>query len=185
MAASPKLAAMVRDGALRAPPHHEAERAGTRYLRERAASHRRASLHQLVDDRVHQRLERGIDDIGRYPDRGPALAALVLAFDQHPGHRLRAGVEDTHAVIGELEAADVALVLAEVLAQRHVERMDRAAALTRRDQRLVADLDLHHRHRDGDALAERVVALLDIDVELHHVEIARDLAERTPRQQIE
>jgi hypothetical protein len=30
MAGKSELAAMVRDGALRAPPHHEAERIGTR-----------------------------------------------------------------------------------------------------------------------------------------------------------
>src|SRR5882672_12839847 len=81
---------------------------------ERAASRRRAGLDQLVDDRVHQRLERGIDDVGRDADRHPALAVLVLALDQHAGHRLRAGVEDTHAIVGELEAIDVALVLAEI-----------------------------------------------------------------------
>src|ERR1700681_4266731 len=60
-----------------------------------AHSRRRAGLHQLVDDRIHQRLERGVDDVGRHPDGGPALAALVLALDQDPRDRLGAGVEDT------------------------------------------------------------------------------------------
>src|SRR5262249_59408783 len=99
----------------------------------------------------------------RDANRGPMLAGLVLALDQHPGYRLRAGVEDAHPIVGELESVDVALILAEVLAQGHVERMDGTTALAGRDQRLVADLDLHHRHRDRHALADRVVALLDID----------------------
>ena len=38
---------------------------------------------------------------------------------------------------------------------------------------------------DRDALAERVVALLDIDVELLDIEIIRHLAEHAPRQQFE
>ena len=114
---------------------------------------RRAGLHQLVDDRIHQRLERRIDDIGRHADRGPTLALLVLALDQHPRHRFRAAVEDTHAIIDQLQPLDVSLVFAKILAQRDVERIDRTVALGGRDQRLAGDLDLHHRHRDGDALA--------------------------------
>src|SRR5215468_1223954 len=87
-----------------------------------------AGPHQLVDDRIHQRLERGVDDIGRDADRGPTLAGLVGALDQHARHRLGAAVEDAHAVVGELETLDVFLVLAEVLAQREVEGIDRAVA---------------------------------------------------------
>src|SRR5438128_8842000 len=97
------------------------------YVRDPGSS-RRAGAHELVDDRIHQRLERGVDDVGRDADRGPALAGLVLALDQHPRHRLGAAVEDAYAIIGELEPLDVALVLAEVLAQREVERVDRADA---------------------------------------------------------
>ncbi len=65
---------------------------------------------------------------------------LVVAFDQHARHRLGAALEDTHAVIDELEALDLLLVLAEILAQRQVERVDRAVAFGRRDQPLVADV---------------------------------------------
>ena len=99
-------------------------------------SRRRSRLHQLVDDRIHQRLERRIDDVRRHPDGGPVLAVLVLALDQNPRHRLGAGVEDTHAVVGEIEPLDVALVLAEVLAQREVEGVDGAVAFGRRNQLL-------------------------------------------------
>src|SRR5712691_7984055 len=53
---------------------------------------RRAGPHELVDDRIHQRLERGVDDVGRDADRGPALAGLVLALDQDAGHRLGATI---------------------------------------------------------------------------------------------
>ena len=98
---------------------------------------------------------------------------------------LGAAVEDTHAVVDQLQALDVFLVLAEILAQRDVERVDGAVAFGRRDQMLAGDVDLDHRQRDGDALAVRIVALLDIDVELLDLEIIRHLAERAPRQQIE
>src|ERR1700722_11174176 len=80
------------------------------------ASRRRAGLDELVDDGIHQRLERRVDDVGRHPDGGPAFAALICALDQDARYRLGAGIEDTHAVVGEFEAADVALILAEVLA---------------------------------------------------------------------
>src|SRR5580658_6371142 len=79
---------------------------------------RRARLHQLVHDRIHQRLERGVDDVARDADRRPMLAGLVLALDQHAGDRLGAAVEDAHAVVGEVEALDILLVLAQILAQR-------------------------------------------------------------------
>ncbi|GCC47017.1 hypothetical protein chiPu_0031074, partial [Chiloscyllium punctatum] len=148
-------------------------------------SRRRARLHQLVEHRIHQRLERGVDDIGRDADRGPALAGLVLAFDQNPRDRLGAAIEDTHAVVDQLQAIDVLLVLAEVLAQRDVERIDRAIAFGGRDQMLAVDIDLHHRERHGHTLAVGVVALLDIDVELLDLKIFRYLAERAARQQIE
>ena len=51
---------------------------------------RRAGLDELVDDGIHQRLERGVDDVGRDADRGPVLAGLVLALDQHARHRFGA-----------------------------------------------------------------------------------------------
>src|SRR6516225_11090572 len=146
---------------------------------------RRAGAHELVDDRVHQRLERGIDDVGRDADRGPALSGLVLAFDQDARHRLGAAIENAHAVVGQLEPADIALILAEVLAQRKIERVDGPVAFRRRDQPFAVDPHLDHRQRHGDALTERIVALLDVDVELLDVEIARHLAEHASRQELE
>src|SRR5262249_46986602 len=146
---------------------------------------RRPGPHELVDDRIHQRLERGIDDVGRDADRGPALAGLILALDQDAGHRLGATIENAHAVVGQLEPADIALILPEILAQSEIERVDGSVAFGGRDQRFAVDLHLDHRQRHRDALAERVVALLDIDVELLNVEIARHLAEDAPRQELE
>src|SRR6185437_5143458 len=86
-------------------------------------SRRRAGFHQLEDDRIHQGLERGIDDIRRHADRGPAFARLVLAFDEHARDRRSAAVEDAHTEVRELQAVDIFLVLAEVLAQRKIERI--------------------------------------------------------------
>src|SRR6516164_2962909 len=146
---------------------------------------RRPGPHELVDDRIHQRLERGVDDVGRDADRGPALPGLILALDQDAGHRFGAAIENAHAVVGELEPADIALILAQVLAQRQIERVDGPVAFRRRDQRFAFDLHLDYRQRHRDALAERVVALLDIDVELLDVEIARHLAEDAARQELE
>src|SRR4029079_277468 len=120
---------------------------------------------------MHQRLERGGDDIGRDADGGPALAVLILALDQDPRYRFRAAIEDTHAVIDQLQALDVFLVLAEVFAQRDVERVDRAVAFRRRDQPLAGDIDLDHRQRYRNAPTVGIVTLLDIDVELLDLEI--------------
>src|SRR5215813_14236069 len=92
--------------------------AGKRY--ELLPLRRRAGAHELVDDRIHQRLERGVDDVGRDADCGPALPGLVLALDQDAGHRLGATIENAHAVVGQFEPADIALILAEILAQSEI-----------------------------------------------------------------
>src|SRR5437762_4692731 len=70
---------------------------------------RRARSDELVDDGVHQRLERGIDDVRRHADCRPALPGLVLALDQHARDRLGTAIEDTHAVIDKLKALDIFL----------------------------------------------------------------------------
>src|SRR4051812_9283850 len=126
-------------------------------------SNRRARLDQLVDDRIHQRLERRVDDVGGDADRGPALAGLVLALDQHARYRLGAAVENAHPIVGEIEGIDIFLILAEVLAQCEVERVDRAVALRGRDHAVSVDRHLHHRHGDGHALAFGADPLLDVD----------------------
>src|ERR1044071_2763352 len=117
-------------------------------------SRRRAGFDQLVHDRIHQRLERGVDDIRRDADRGPALAGFVLALDQHARHRLGAAVEDTYAIVGQLQPADVFLVFSEILAQRDIERIHRTVAFGGRDQTFLAHLHLDDRHRYRDALAD-------------------------------
>src|SRR6516165_5268276 len=152
---------------------------------DEAPSRGGAGLHELVDDRIHQRLERGVDDVGRHPDGGPAFAAFVTALDQDARHRLGAGIEDTHAVVGEFQAADVALVLAEVLAQGEIERVDGAVAFGRGYQPVVADRHLDHSEAHADALAHGVDALFHIDVELGDIEILRHPAEHASRQQLE
>ena len=103
-----------------------------------------------------QRLEAGVDDVGRDADREPALArALVAALDQHARDGLGAAREDAHLVVDQLDVLDVLLVAAEVLAQRLVERIDGAVAFRHRPQRLVVAVDehLHGRFRHGDELA--------------------------------
>src|SRR5437763_7517514 len=82
--------------------------------------------HQLENYRVGESLEGGIDDIGRDADGEPALAFGVAAFDQNAGGSSRSAIEDTHLVVGKLEIVDEALIFAEVLAQRHIERIDGA-----------------------------------------------------------
>src|SRR4051794_25036662 len=61
-------------------------------------SRRRVRFHQFVNHRIHQGLERGVNDIGRYANGGPALSGLVFAFDQDSRDRLGAAIEDAHAI---------------------------------------------------------------------------------------
>ena len=58
--------------------------------KRRALLRRHAELDQPVNDRVDQRLERGVDDVARYADRRPALAGRVAELDQNPRHGVRA-----------------------------------------------------------------------------------------------
>src|SRR5260370_21378918 len=92
-------------------------------------SGRSAGSDQLVHDRIHQGLERRVDDVGRNSHGGPALAGFVLALDQHAGDRFSSGIENAHPIVAEVEALDVLLILAESLAQVEIERMDAAVAL--------------------------------------------------------
>src|SRR5947209_14710712 len=95
-----------------------------------------AGFHQLVDDRIHQGLERGVDDVGGYAHGGPALAGFILALDQHAGNRFGSGIENANPIVGEVETLDVLLIFSEILAQGEIERVDGAVALGRREQRL-------------------------------------------------
>ena len=87
---------------------------------------------EFVGDGICQRLERGIDDVGRHADRRPARAFAVGAFDHHARHGLGAACEDTHLIIDETQILQDAGIFSEVFAQRAVERVDRAVARGRR-----------------------------------------------------
>src|SRR5262249_24979135 len=145
----------------------------------------RVGAHELENDRIHQRLERRFNDIRRHPNRRPALARFVAAFDQHAGHRAAAPIEDSDPIVGQFETGDERLVFAEILAQRKVEGVDRPIALSRRDQVLLPDLHLDHRHGDGLPLAFGAEALLHPDIERFDVKIRRHGAEHPARQQLE
>ena len=58
----------------------------------------------------------------------------VAAFDQHAGDRLGAAGQDAHLVVDEFDVLMCDLVAAEILAQRLVERVDRAVAFGDRPQ---------------------------------------------------
>src|SRR5580658_11097082 len=98
-------------------------------------SRRSARLHKLVDDRIHQRLERRVDDVRRDPDRRPTIAGFVGTLYQHARDGLGTGIEDTHTVIRELQSRDVALVFPKVLAQRKIECIDRTVTFGCRNQK--------------------------------------------------
>src|SRR5690606_8920329 len=87
------------------------------------------------------------------------------------GYRLGAAIEDTHLEVGQRQVRDLMLELAEVLAQRDVERVDRPVALGDRHLLFPVDDELHDRLGDGLDIAVGVVAALD-----HAVE-GRDLEE--------
>ncbi|MNT63837.1 hypothetical protein D3C72_2016840 [compost metagenome] len=77
-----------------------------------------AVLQELEDDAVHQRLERGVDDVVGNAHRPPARARAIGRFDQNAGDRLGPAIEDTDLVVRKLQVFDFGLVLAEILAQR-------------------------------------------------------------------
>ena len=68
---------------------------------------------------------------GETPTVNQRLPVPVAALDQHAGDGVGAAREDTHLVIDQFEIVDEALIAAEILAQRIVERVDRAVALAR------------------------------------------------------
>ena len=78
-------------------------------------------------------------------------------IDAGPRGRRRIAVEDAHLVVDEVDVVDRRVERAERLAQRGVERVDRAVAVGRGVQDLA--VDLHLDRRLGEQLA--AVALLD------------------------
>ena len=55
---------------------------------------------------------------GDTPTVNQRFALPVAALDQDAGHGVGAAREDTHLVVHQLEIGDVALIAAEILAQR-------------------------------------------------------------------
>ena len=75
----------------------------------------------------------------------------VGGLDEHPGDGVGAValVEDAHLVVDELELRDLRVGLPDRLAQRVVERVDRAVALADRDDARAAGAQLDGRLGDG------------------------------------
>ena len=88
---------------------------------------------QAEGEPVDQRPPRRLDDVVPDADGDPRGLA-VGGLDQHPGDRVGAValVEDAHLVVDQLELRDLRVGLPDRLAQRLVERVDRAVALAGR-----------------------------------------------------
>jgi hypothetical protein len=104
---------------------------------------------------------------------------------QDASHGVAAAGQDADLVVDEVEVLDEALIAAEVLPERVVERVHRAVALAHGHDRLAVDAHLDGRLRNRNEFAERVVAPLDQDAERIHLEELRHIAERAPREQLE
>ena len=117
-----------------------------------------AGLPDRVLERVGEGRCRGRDDVRVAAHRRPGPGA-ILRIDDDPGPRGRRGVavEDAHLVVDEVDVVDGRIERPERLAQRGVERVDRAVAVGGRVQHLAVDRDLDRRL--GEELAP--VALLD------------------------
>src|SRR3546814_10943989 len=81
---------------------------------------------QLPCDRIHHRRKRRVYDVGRDADGEPAIALAVGALDHHARGGFGAAIEDAHLEIHQPQVVDITLIAAEVLAQRMIERIDRA-----------------------------------------------------------
>ena len=97
-------------------------------------------------ERVDERLPGGGDDVLPDADRAPTVLA-VGGVDQHARDRVGALglVEDADLVVDELDVPQVRVDLADRVAQRGVERVDRAVALGGADVALAVDPDLDRR----------------------------------------
>ena len=109
----------------------------------------------------------------------------VAEFDQHPRHRVGAALEHSHPIVAQLHVVDICLVGPEILAQREVERVDRAVALGGRNHPIVADAELHDRLRGRIGDARRDDLALDADVETLDFEEVGHPAQHAARQQFE
>src|SRR6266403_2048589 len=137
-----------------------------------------ALLVELVVHAVDQGLPARLDHVVRHAHRPPALV-LVPRLDEHAHHRLGALLvaEHAHLVVVEPDVLDLGVELAEGLAQRAVEGVDRPVPLRRR----VLDLPVRAFQHDG-RLGDRRLALgpllvdhakADQAVEAHAVAVDR------------
>src|ERR687895_2999583 len=94
-------------------------------------------------ERVHEGLPARLDDVLGDADRAPGVGA-VAGVEQHARDRSRALplVENAHLEVHELDVAQVRVALADGVAQRLVERVDRAVPLRGPDVALAVDPDL-------------------------------------------
>src|SRR5205085_8244977 len=83
-----------------------------------------------VLERVDERLPGSLYDVLRHADRAPHLIA-VGGIEQHPGDRAGALglVEDAHLEVDQVDVAQAGIYLDQRVAERAVERVDRAVAL--------------------------------------------------------
>ena len=89
-----------------------------------------ARLPDRVLERVGEGRRRGRDDVRVAAHRRPRARA-VLRVDDHarPRRRRRVAVEDAHLVVDQVDVVDGRVERAQRLAQRGVERVDRAVAV--------------------------------------------------------
>src|SRR5213594_247149 len=114
-----------------------------------------ALLVELVVHAVDQGLPARLNHVVRHAHRPPALV-LVARLDEHAHHRLGAlaVAEHAHLVVVEAHLLDLGVELAECLAKRTVEGVDRPVPLRRR----VLDLPVRALEHDG-RLGDRRLAL--------------------------
>ena len=132
--------------------------------------------------RVDQRVPGRLDDVLVDADRAPRVRP-VGRVEQHA--RRRAGrlplVEDADLVVDEADVAQVRVALADRVAQRAVERVDRAVALRRAHVALAVDPDLDRRL----GLDRAVLALLGDHAPGLQAEQRLVVAGLAPDQQVE
>ena len=106
----------------------------------------RPGLPDRVLERVGERLRRGRDDVRVAAHRGPRSRAILRVDDDaRPGRGRGVAVEDAHLVVDEVDGVELRVERPQRLAQRAVERIDRAVAVGRGVEHLAVHLDLDGR----------------------------------------
>src|SRR5574341_1008132 len=108
-----------------------------------------AGQRQAVLDGVGEGSPGRLDDVGGRADGAPAPVP-ALEVDEDARDRARPGrrVEDAHLEVGEPDLADLREAGCERLAQRGIQRVDRAVPLGGGVLHLAVDLHLDHRLRE-------------------------------------